>query len=79
MAAVKETGAKVVGLSCLLNFTFPEIKNVVDELSAAGLRDQVKIMIGGAPTTEDVRVYAAADFYGKDAASAVSICKQIYQ
>ncbi|WP_407312364.1 B12-binding domain-containing protein [Desulfosporosinus sp. SB140] len=77
--AVKETGAKIVGVSCLLNFTFPEIKKVVDELTAAGLRDQVKVMIGGAPINEDVRVYAAADFYGKDAASAVSICKQVYQ
>lgn len=77
--AVKETGAKIVGVSCLLNFTFPEIKKVVDALTAAGLRDQVKVMIGGAPTNEDVRAFAAADFYGKDAASAVSICKQIYQ
>ncbi len=79
VAAVKETGAKIIGLSCLLNFTFPEIKKVVDELTAAGLRDQVKVMIGGAPTNEDVRVFAAADFYGKDAASAVRICKQIYR
>lgn len=78
VAAVKETGAKVVGLSCLLNFTFPEIKKVVDELTAAGMRDQVKVMIGGAPTNEDVLAFAAADYYGKDAASAVSICKQIY-
>lgn len=77
--AVKESGARIVGVSCLLNFTFPEIKKVVDELTAAGLRDQVKIMIGGAPTNEDVRTFAAADFYGKDAAAAVSICKQVYQ
>lgn len=79
VTAVKETGAKLVGLSCLLNFTFPEIKKVVDALKDAGLRDQVKVMIGGAPTNEDVRTYAGADFYGKDAASAVSICNQVYQ
>ena len=79
VAAVKETGAKVLALSCLLNFTFPEIKKVVDEITAAGLRDKVTIMIGGAPTNEDVRKYAGADFYGKDAAAAINICKEIYQ
>lgn len=79
VAAVKETGAKLVGLSCLLNFTFPEIKKVVDALTDAGLRDQVKVMIGGAPTNEDVRNFAGADYYGKDAASAVTICNQVYQ
>ncbi len=77
--AARETGAKLVGVSCLLNFTFPEIKKVVDELEAAGLRDQVKVMIGGAPCNEDVRKFAGADFYGKDAASAVSICNQVYR
>lgn len=79
VAAVKETGAKVLALSCLLNFTFPEIKKVVDEITAAGLRDKVTIMIGGTPTNEDVRKYAGADFYGKDAAAAINICKEIYQ
>jgi len=76
--SVKETGAKVVGLSCLLNFTFPEMKKIVDALKAEGLRDQVKIIIGGAPCNEDVQQFTGADYYAKDAASGVKICKEIY-
>lgn len=76
--AVKDTGAKVVGLSCLLNFTFPELKKVVDELAAAGLRDQVKVIIGGAPCNEEVRQFAGADYYAIDAAAGVKICKEVY-
>jgi len=76
--AIRETGAKVLGLSALLNFTFPEIKNVVDALAAAGLRDQVKVMIGGAPCNEQVRVFSGADYYAKDAAAGVNICKELY-
>lgn len=76
--AVKDTGAKVVGLSCLLNFTFNEMKKIVDALETEGLREQVKIMIGGAPCNEKVREFAGADYYAKDAASGVTICKEIY-
>lgn len=78
VAAVQESGAKVVGLSCLLNFTFPELKKVVDELTASGLRDKVKVMIGGAPCNEEVRIFTGADYYGKDAAAAITICKEIF-
>lgn len=76
--AIRETGAKVLGLSALLNFTFPEIKKVVDAFAAAGLRDQVKVMIGGAPCNEKVREFSGADYYAKDAAAGVNICKEIY-
>ena len=78
VAAVRETGAKVVGISCLLNFTFVQMKNIVDELVKAGLRDQVKIMIGGAPVNEDVLIFTGADYYGKDATSAVTFCNKVY-
>lgn len=76
--AVKDTGAKVVGLSCLLNFTYPELKKVVEALAADGLRKQVKVMIGGAPCNENVREFTGADYYAKDAASGVNICKEVY-
>jgi len=76
--SIKETGAKVVGLSALLNFTFPQMKAVVDAIEAAGLRDQVKIIIGGAPCNAEVRQYTGADYYAKDAAAGVKICKEIY-
>lgn len=76
--AVKETGAKVLGLSALLNFTYPEMKNVVDAMAEAGLRDQVKIMIGGAPVDEQVRSFSGADFVADDAVAGVQFCKEVY-
>lgn len=75
---LKESGAGVLGLSALLNMTFPEMKNVVDAVVAAGIRNQVKIIIGGAPTDEQVRDYTGADYYALDAPDGVKICQQIY-
>ena len=76
--ALQETGARVLGLSALLNFTYPEMKQVVDELVKAGLRDKVKIIIGGTPTNEQVRQFTGADYYAEDAVSGINICRQIY-
>lgn len=75
---LKETGAKALGLSCLLNITFQEMRNVVDTLTRAGIRDQVKVIIGGQPTDEKVREYVGADYYAPDAVAGVKICKEIY-
>ena len=76
--AAEETGARVIGLSALLNTTVFEMKNVVDQLIAAGLRDRATVIIGGAPCNEQVRQYAGADYYAKDAGEGVRICKQMY-
>ena len=76
--AVRESGAKALGLSALLNLTYPEMKNVVDSLTEAGLRSQVKVIIGGAPCNEQVREFTGADYYAQDAVSGVNICKEIY-
>jgi methylmalonyl-CoA mutase cobalamin-binding domain/chain len=76
--AVKESGARVLGLSALLNFTYPEMKEVVDAVKGAGLGDQVKIIVGGTPVNEQVREYAGADYYAPDAVAGVNICKKIY-
>jgi methanogenic corrinoid protein MtbC1 len=54
------------------------MKNVMDMLIKAGIRDQVKVIIGGQPIDEKVREYTGADFYGTDAPMGVRICKQIY-
>jgi methanogenic corrinoid protein MtbC1 len=78
VSTLKETGAKILGVSALLNFTYPEMKNVVDAVSAAGLRDRVKILIGGAPVNEQVRAYSGADYHALDAVTGVNICKEIY-
>ncbi|HZK49580.1 MAG TPA: cobalamin-dependent protein [Thermoleophilia bacterium] len=76
--AVREGGAKAVCLSALLNVTYPEMKNVVETFERSGLRDQVEIVIGGAPINEQVREFAGADFYAPDAVAGVELCKKIY-
>jgi methylmalonyl-CoA mutase cobalamin-binding domain/chain len=75
---LKETRAKALGLSCLLNIAFEEMRNVVDTLTRSGIRDQVKVIIGGQPTDEKVRDYVGADYYALDAVAGVKICKDIY-
>ena len=71
--AVQESGAKIVGLSGLLTISFDSMKETVSALDAAGLRSQVKVMVGGGPVTEQVRNYVGADAHGSDAQEAVSL------
>jgi 5-methyltetrahydrofolate--homocysteine methyltransferase len=74
--AVKDTSAPVVGLSGFLTPAFDAMKDTVEALEAAGLRDKVKVMIGGGQMDDEVKKYAKADAYGKDAMAAVSLAKQ---
>ena len=74
--AVNKSGATVVGLSGLLTISFDSMKETVDALKAAGLRSQVKVMLGGGSVTEQVRKIADADSIGIDAQTAVSLCDQ---
>jgi len=71
---VKQTGAKIVGLSGFLTLAFDPMKYTVQALKDAGLTD-VKIMIGGGQVDENIRQYTGADAYGKDAMAAVAIAK----
>ena len=77
--AVKESGAKIVALSSLLTTTMEYHKDVVDALTDAGIREEVKVMIGGAPVSEDFAKQVGADGYAPDAATAAdaaaSFCK----
>ena len=73
---IKETGAPVVGLSGFLTLAFDSMKQTVDAIKTAGLRDKVKVMIGGGQITEEVRKYAGADAYGKDAMAGVTLAKK---
>lgn len=75
---VKESGAGILALSALLNFTYPEMKTVIETLDAAGLKGQVKTIIGGAPVNEQVRAFCGADYVARDAVHGVNICKEIY-
>jgi 5-methyltetrahydrofolate--homocysteine methyltransferase len=72
---IKETEALVVGLSGFLTLAFESMKDTVDKIKEAGLRNKVKIMIGGGQIDESIRQYAGADAYGKDAMTAVALAK----
>jgi methanogenic corrinoid protein MtbC1 len=72
---VKETNSKVVGLSGFLTLAFDSMKETVEAIKKAGLRDKVKIMIGGGQIDDQVKGFAGADAYGKDAMEAVTLAK----
>lgn len=72
---VKETGAKIVGLSGFLTLAYDPMKETVAAFKAAGLND-VKIMIGGGQVDENIRRYTGADAYGKNAMVAVALAKE---
>jgi len=73
---IKESGAPIVGLSGFLTLAFDSMKQTIEAMKAAGLRDKVKVMIGGGQITEEVRKYTGADAYGKDAMAGVSLAKK---
>jgi methanogenic corrinoid protein MtbC1 len=73
---IKKTGAPVVGLSGFLALAFDSMKETVEAIKAAGLRDKVKIMIGGGQITDEIKKYTGADAYGKDAMAGVTLAKK---
>lgn len=75
--AVKEHKPDVVGLSALLTTTMTAMKDTIEALEAAGVRDQVKVIIGGAPVTQNYSDEIGADGYGPDASSAVDVAKAL--
>jgi len=72
---IKETGAPVVGLSGFLTLAFDSMKETIETVKSAGLRDKVKIMIGGGQISEEIKKYTGADAYGKDAMAAVTLAQ----
>lgn len=73
---VKETGATVLGLSGFLTLAYDAMKETIEALKAAGLRDKLKIMIGGGQITSDIVKYTGADAYGKTAIEGVDLAKK---
>lgn len=69
--AVKTEGVDIIGMSALLTTTMPSMKATIDALTEAGLRNRVKVIIGGAPVTAEFASKIGADAYAPDAASAV--------
>ncbi|MEM2876304.1 MAG: corrinoid protein [Candidatus Bathyarchaeia archaeon] len=76
---VKETNADIVALSALLTTTMVEMENVIKALEKAGVRDKVKVIIGGAPITEEFASKIGADAYAVDAVKGLEICKEFME
>ncbi len=75
--AVRKTGAQIVCLSALLTVTMPSMKTTIEAFRQAGIRDQIKVLIGGAPVTEQYAREIGADGYGGNANVAVALARQI--
>jgi len=74
--AVKEHSPEVLGLSALLTTTMPAMQNTIEALEEAGVRDQVKIMVGGAPVTEDFANEIGADAYASDGSASTELARE---
>jgi 5-methyltetrahydrofolate--homocysteine methyltransferase len=74
---VKEKGVQIVALSALLTTTMVQMKNVIEALQAAGLRDKTKVMIGGAPITQQYADEIGADGYSDNASAAVNMARKL--
>ena len=72
---IREVQPQVVGMSGFLTSVYQAMKDTVDAIAAAGLRNEVKIMIGGGVMDEEIRKFAGADAYGEDAMAAVNLAK----
>jgi 5-methyltetrahydrofolate--homocysteine methyltransferase len=77
VAAVKEHKPEIIGMSALLTTTMLQMKSTIEALQGAGLRDSVKVMIGGAPVTAAFAKQIGADGFAPDAASAVEVARSL--
>jgi len=74
---LKREKADILGLSALLTTTMPEMQKVIEALQSEGLRDQVKVLVGGAPIDQKFAEQIGADGYGEDAAEAVQLARKL--
>ena len=72
---IREVKPQIIGMSGFLTSVYQAMKDTVDAIAAAGLRNEVKIMIGGGVMDEEIRKFAGADAYGQDAMAAVNLAK----
>lgn len=77
IAAVKEKKANIIAMSALLTTTMPSMKTTIDALKQAGVRDQVKVLIGGAPITQKHADEIGADGYSESAAGSVALARKV--
>ncbi|MBW2047966.1 MAG: corrinoid protein [Deltaproteobacteria bacterium] len=79
MDKVEDLSPDLLGLSALLTTTMPEMERVIQELGTRGLRDRLKVMVGGAPVSESFARKIGADGYGADAAEAVQLARRLVE
>jgi len=77
IAALKGSNARILALSALLTVTMPSMKTTIEALKAAGIREKVKVMIGGAPVTQEFADEIGADGYSENANSAVALARRL--
>lgn len=77
IAALQDTNAGILALSALLTVTMPSMKTTIEALKAAGIREKVKVMIGGAPVTQEFADEIGADGYSENANSAVALARRL--
>lgn len=77
VSAVKEHEPEFLGMSCLMTATMMGMKEVIVALTQAGLRDKVKILVGGCPVSQDFACRIEADYYGRDAGVAAAILEKL--
>jgi 5-methyltetrahydrofolate--homocysteine methyltransferase len=75
--SIRDKGAQIVCLSALLTVTMPSMKTTIDALKQAGLRDKVKVLVGGAPVTQQFAEEIGADGYGQNASHAVALARKM--
>ncbi len=76
--AIKESGASLIGMSLLLTTAMDSLRNAIMAIEEAGIRNNIKIMIGGAPVSEHLRVETGADYLGRDAVEALTIARKVF-
>ena len=77
VSAIKDQGVNLVALSALLTTTMPAMKAIIDNLKQAGVRDKVKVIIGGAPVTQEYADQIGADGYSDNANGAVTVARKL--
>jgi 5-methyltetrahydrofolate--homocysteine methyltransferase len=77
IACVKEKNANIIAMSALLTTTMPAMRTTIDALKQAGVRDRIKILIGGAPITQKYADEIGADGYSDNAVGAVGVAKKV--
>jgi 5-methyltetrahydrofolate--homocysteine methyltransferase len=77
IAAVQDKQAQIVGLSALLTTTMPAMKTAIEAFGRAGIRERIKVMVGGAPVTKGYADSIGADGYGENAAASVDLARRL--